>query len=160
MGDSPQLLEIADRILASFSPLLSLAPEELDRVGVSVLIPIFKEEEFSEIVARTGKAFFMQTTLIMINVPTYVVGDLHGNVFDLIRILVLIGLPPMSRVLLLGDYVDRWQYSVEAIGLLFALVSQFPEYVAVLRGNHEFAKANAAYGFKAEVTELYSTGAT
>jgi hypothetical protein len=52
MGDSPRLLGIADRILASFSPLLSLGPEELDRVGVSVPIPIFNEEDPSEIVAQ------------------------------------------------------------------------------------------------------------
>jgi hypothetical protein len=51
MGDSPRILGIADSILTSFLPLLSLAPEELDLVGLSVPIPIFNEEELSEIVA-------------------------------------------------------------------------------------------------------------
>jgi hypothetical protein len=49
---------------------------------------------------------------------------------------------------------------VEVIALLFALVTKFSEHVAMLRGNPEFAKVNAAFGFKAEVTELYGACAT
>jgi hypothetical protein len=103
MGDGPRLLGIAHQILVSFLPLLSLALEELDRVGAWVPIPIFNKEEFLEMIARTRDAFFRQTTLIMIGIPTYVV----GNIFDLVRILVLMGLPPMNCFLFLGDYVDR-----------------------------------------------------
>jgi protein phosphatase len=73
----------------------------------------------------------MQMTLIMINVPTDVVGGLQGNIFDLRRIPVLAGLFLMNCFLFLGDFVKRGQYSVEVITLLFALVSKFPEHVAM-----------------------------
>jgi protein phosphatase len=78
----------------------------------------------------------------MIDFPTDVIGDLHSNIFDLVRILVLTGLPPMNRFLFLGDHADREHYSVEVIALLFALVSKFEEH-AMLPGNHKFAKVNA-----------------
>jgi protein phosphatase len=92
----------------------------------------------------------------VIEIPIHFVGDLHGKIFNLVRIPVLIGLPLMNRFLFLGDCVDRVQYSVEVT----ALVSQFLEHVAMLRSNHKFAKVNAAYGFKVEVTEFYGAGAT
>jgi protein phosphatase len=121
---------------------------------------VFTEAEISEIVTRARDTFDTQPTLMMIDLPVYVVGDLHGNIFDLIRILVMTGIPPTNRFLFLGDYVDRGQYSVEVIVLLFALASKFPEHVVMIRGNHEFAKVNAVYGFKSEVDGLYGAAAT
>jgi protein phosphatase len=146
---------ISDRILASFGQILSLPPERTCDIGVSIPIPTFSGAEIIEIVTRTREVLRQQETLLEVPVPVYIVGDLHGNLIDLIRILLFSGPPPANRFLFLGDYVDRGQFSVEIIALLFALVCKYPGHVFLLRGNHEFVRMNSIYGFKGELLGLY-----
>jgi protein phosphatase len=95
------------------------------------------------------------STVLEIEPPVIVVGDLHGNIFDLLRILLLTSGPPAHQYVFLGDYVDRGEYSIEVVTLLFALLLEHPEHIFLIRGNHEFASINAAYGFRAELDAAY-----
>jgi len=55
-----------------------------------------------------------------------VVGDIHGQYFDLLRIFDHAGFPSASKnYLFIGDYVDRGKQSVEVISLLLALKIKF-----------------------------------
>jgi protein phosphatase len=96
-----------------------------------------------------------QLVLLQLRAPIYVTGDIHGNLFDLVRLLVLANLPPASRFVFLGDYVDRGDYSLEVTTLLLALMIANPGYVLLLRGNHEFHETNADYGFRTEILNSY-----
>lgn len=66
---------------------------------------------------------------------------------DLIRIFDILGYPPSSNFLFLGDYVDRGKQSLETILLLFCYKVKYRENFFILRGNHECAAVNRVYGF-------------
>ena len=88
-----------------------------------------------------------QPTLIELSPPVKIVGDVHGQYSDLIRLFEMCGFPPAANYLFLGDYVDRGKQSLETILLLLCYKIKYPENFFLLRGNHECASINRIYGF-------------
>ena len=78
---------------------------------------------------------------------TQVVGDIHGQFSDLIRLFQISGYPPKSNYLFLGDYVDRGRMGLETTLLLLCYKIKYPENFFMLRGNHECSAINRIYGF-------------
>ncbi|KAG1749970.1 phosphoprotein phosphatase PPZ [Suillus paluster] len=76
-----------------------------------------------------------------------IVGDVHGQYSDLIRLFEMCGFPPAANYLFLGDYVDRGKQSLETILLLLCYKIKYPENFFLLRGNHECANVTRVYGF-------------
>eukprot|EP00929_Paragymnodinium_shiwhaense_P050222 TRINITY_DN252_c3_g1_i1.p1 TRINITY_DN252_c3_g1~~TRINITY_DN252_c3_g1_i1.p1 ORF type:complete len:1361 (-),score=321.75 TRINITY_DN252_c3_g1_i1:246-4328(-) len=85
-----------------------------------------------------------------------VVGDLHGQLADLMWILLRHGMPSPSRSYVFnGDLVDRGNESVEVALAVFALKLLHPDTVFINRGNHECSLTNSDYGFRDELTQKY-----
>ena len=83
-----------------------------------------------------------------------IVGDLHGNIDDLLHIVFTKGLPDENmHYLFLGDYVDRGNNSIETILFLMCFKIIYPEFVHMIRGNHEFIDMCQTYGFYDECIE-------
>ncbi|XP_022222984.2 serine/threonine-protein phosphatase PP1-like [Drosophila obscura] len=111
-----------------------------------------------ESVCLMGRSVFLREEMCLrLDAPLCIVGDLHGQFEDLLRILNNSGHPPLQRYLFLGDYVDRGHSSVETITLLLCYKLRYPDNVYMLRGNHESAVLNRVYGFFDECKRRYTT---
>ena len=106
-----------------------------------------KNTEIELICASAREIFLSQPSLLELAPPVKVVGDVHGQYHDLIRIFSKCGFPPKTNYLFLGDYVDRGKQSLETILLLLCYKIKYPENFFLLRGNHECANVTRVYGF-------------
>lgn len=85
-----------------------------------------------------------------------VVGDIHGQIQDLLYILDSSGEPgPHNKYIFNGDFVDRGNNSLEVICLLFAMRIAYPNDVILNRGNHEDHSICTVYGFQKECRDKY-----
>jgi diadenosine tetraphosphatase ApaH/serine/threonine PP2A family protein phosphatase len=88
-----------------------------------------------------------------------VVGDIHGQLPDLLTIFRLNGNPSHANVYIFnGDWVDRGRQSTECLLLLLAWKAVLPHCVFLNRGNHEAADINSRDGFERECVEKYGAG--
>ncbi|CAD6186358.1 unnamed protein product [Caenorhabditis auriculariae] len=119
----------------------------------------YTPEELIEVVKRAMELFRKEPSLARMSPPCIVVGDIHGQYLDLIRILNAKNDDKMAlsskRFMFLGDYVDRGRRSVECITLMFTLKIMYPTHYVLLRGNHESKAINHAYGFKDELCDKF-----
>jgi serine/threonine-protein phosphatase 2B catalytic subunit len=66
-----------------------------------------------------------EPNIVRIQDPVTVVGDIHGQYYDLLKLLEVGGNPEDTQYLFLGDYVDRGAFSIEVIILLYSLKVNF-----------------------------------
>lgn len=109
------------------------------------------------------------TTLLLKQEPTLidkrgidvvtVVGDLHGSLASLKKVLELVGdiEDDSDRCIVFdGDFVDRGDESVEVLLTLLLLKIAYPDRVVLLRGNHEDSMVAQVYGFADELLSKYT----
>lgn len=106
-----------------------------------------KNAEIQAVCTAAREVFLSQPALLELSTPVKIVGDVHGQYTDLIRMFEMCGFPPSSNFLFLGDYVDRGKQSLETILLLMCYKLKYPDNFFLLRGNHECANVTRVYGF-------------
>lgn len=135
---------------------------------VEQLVEYFKDSKILhrryvlEILRQVYKLFVAQPTLVDIQIQDRkkftVVGDIHGQFFDLLNIFKLNGMPSEENPYLFnGDIVDRGSFSIECILLLLSLKLLYPKHFYISRGNHETHTMNQMYGFEGECKHKYSS---
>jgi len=96
------------------------------------------EREIRQLCRYVGELLIEESNVQPVLSPVTIVGDLHGQFFDLLNLFENVGgWPPDTSYIFLGDFVDRGHNSVETLSLLLCLKLKFPAHITLLRGNHE-----------------------
>lgn len=152
---SDQMLAVDLRPTIHYAPLLSL----LSRATVSLrkepnIIRLTLGDAWPGVATlnRRKWVFARETVGFHQSEKIYVIGDLHGNYSALIILLLEASILhrndagllllnkdalKFTRLIFLGDYVDRMSYSIEIVALLCYLKLSYPNNIILLRGNHE-----------------------
>jgi diadenosine tetraphosphatase ApaH/serine/threonine PP2A family protein phosphatase len=140
-SQEPELPNLHDGVLDDMIQRLLASP------GSSSKPLCIRNEEITTICAVSRELFLSQPVLLELKAPVKIVGDIHGQYTDLLRMFELSGYPPNENYLFLGDYVDRGKSGLETILLLLCYKLKYPENFFLLRGNHECANVTRVYGF-------------
>jgi diadenosine tetraphosphatase ApaH/serine/threonine PP2A family protein phosphatase len=114
------------------------------------------ETLIKDILDRSRAVIMGEPMLVPVAAPVNICGDIHGQIHDLSVILETGKLPPASRYLFLGDYVDRGKHGIECMCVLLGLKILYPKQVYLLRGNHESSSITRQYGFFDEVKRRFN----
>ena len=90
-------------------------------------------DEVNFIIDQAMPIITNQPTLLELEAPLQLVGDIHGQFHDLLRLFEHCGWPPDANYLFLGDYVDRGKNGLETICLLLAYKIKYPENFFLVR---------------------------
>lgn len=115
-----------------------------------------QEKDIEKLCFASRDLILSQPIFLELGTPINILGDIHGQFYDLLKWFKLVGYPPENNFLFLGDYVDRGNLGIEVMTLLMCFKIKYPENFFFLRGNHESAALNMVYGFYNECKRRYS----
>ncbi|CAK0823550.1 unnamed protein product, partial [Prorocentrum cordatum] len=116
---------------------------------------LLSQELLLEIIKKASETFEAEPNLLKLNDPITVVGDIHGQYYDLVKLLEVGGPPGDNQYIFLGDYVDRGSFSVEVVITMFSMKIRYPKRVWMLRGNHECRQMTSFFNFREECEYKY-----
>lgn len=146
----------------------------------NLILPKISKSTIIDICCESESIFSAEPSLIDLNSPCLIIGDLHGHVLDLFRILKYFGVPHDDHMnpkykdgsnfellnhegkvcnpkyVFLGDIIDRGEFSVETITIVLLLKILYPENVFIIRGNHEFDFLAKQCGFLEQVLSAFN----
>ena len=125
-----------------------------------------KEEKYIDkiyllkMISKAKNIFKEYESIVNVNIPKEqnftIVGDIHGQFYDLLNIFKINGYPSENNPYLFnGDFVDRGYLGVETLITLIAFKILYPNHFFLNRGNHEDGHINFLYGFRIEAINKY-----
>jgi len=133
-------------------PELDMLRDHLSLEGV------LSQECLLDLVKKASAFFEAEPNLLKLSDPITVVGDIHGQFFDLVKLFEVGGQPGDVQYIFLGDYVDRGSFSIEVVAMLYAIKIKHPKRVRLLRGNHECRQMTSFFNFREECEYKYDVG--
>ena len=137
------------------------------RKKANLIFPKLYKQTIIDLCHELEAIFQAEPSLIDLKSPCLIIGDLHGHVLDLFRIIRYCGLPDDDKLInsgrvcdkkyvFLGDVIDRGEFSVETITIVLLLKILYPTSVYLIRGNHEFDFLAKQCGFLEQVLSAFN----
>lgn len=125
--------------------------------GGNNLSEFLSPEIFMNICHRAIDLFRRSGTLLYVHDPEglAVIGDLHGDFHNFMKVIENTGWPNQHTLLFLGDYVDRGPETVELVLFILLLKIRYPQRVFMLRGNHETYECGIRYELVNKIEQMY-----
>jgi hypothetical protein len=119
-----------------------------------------KFPQFSKLLGQCKEIFEKETRLLELKIDNpkeevFVIGDIHGNLDSLLKIIKIIKKRDPKYVIFLGDLVDRGPHQLDCLVIILSLKILEPERFYLLRGNHETIEMNTYYGFYYEFLQRF-----
>ena len=143
-------------IVNHYRALAGMGLHEYEQQVAGLNLPLVSQSLLQELCGEVSEVFLSEPGVLDINAADLVVvGNLHGHLMDLLRIMNRFGPPPETKYLFLGDLVDEGEFSTEVITLVFALKFLHRDSVFLIRGNHEFSVQSHRGGLTMELVSMY-----
>eukprot|EP00010_Vexillifera_abyssalis_P006265 CAMPEP_0201545192 /NCGR_PEP_ID=MMETSP0173_2-20130828/1730_1 /ASSEMBLY_ACC=CAM_ASM_000268 /TAXON_ID=218659 /ORGANISM="Vexillifera sp., Strain DIVA3 564/2" /LENGTH=486 /DNA_ID=CAMNT_0047953525 /DNA_START=150 /DNA_END=1610 /DNA_ORIENTATION=+ len=109
-----------------------------------------------QLIETAAKVLRDEPNVLELKSELRVVGDIHGQFYDLLNLFDVVGDPKSTQYLFLGDYVDRGMFGVETVFVLFAYKILYRDSFHLLRGNHESREITDYFNFQEECYVKYN----
>jgi len=116
---------------------------------------LLSESTLKDLCLHVREVMIYEPNVQILKAPLTVVGDIHGQFYDLLEIFKVGGKCPDTNYLFLGNFIDRGYHSVETMSLLVCLKLRYQSRITLLRGNHESRTLTQVYGFYGECMRKY-----
>lgn len=116
------------------------------------------EQDLKKLCNMVKSILIEESNVQPVSSPVTVCGDIHGQFHDLLQLFKTGGEMPHTRYIFMGDFVDRGYNSLETLTYLMLMKARWPQYITLLRGNHESRQITQIYGFFDECQRKYGNG--
>lgn len=157
MFDATSDMNNFNSIYRYFLDLINVDVSDYESGLQTLILPVVPESIFRKLIDKVSLCFQRENSLLKLNMDIIVIGDLHGHILDLFRILKKFGPPPQRNYLFLGDIIDRGEFSIETLVLIYVMKVLYPHKVYIIRGNHEFKDLCTHCGFTNELRDTYNS---
>ena len=148
---------VASLIVSTYMATLKHAQDDVSKIGNTVPIPKFPEPVLVDLCNQVVERMERYPGVVPVLSDVVVVGDVHGNLHNILEVLLRLGFPPRRAYVFLGNFINFGEYSLETATLLFALLLAYPESVTVLRGITESFSFSVFRGLTFDVTSTYKS---
>ncbi|MFX0081441.1 MAG: metallophosphoesterase [Candidatus Hodarchaeota archaeon] len=123
-----------------------------DLIKNPLLLSGLRFDDISKILQIAKDIFEKENLLLEFNLTDkekeiYIIGDIHGNLDTLLKLIEIINENKPEIVIFLGDIVDRGPKQLECLLIILALKILDSQKYFLLKGNHETLEMNQYYGF-------------